>query len=144
MTKEQAKKWEKEIAFWVNGGNLWGYSSDGDWFKYTKEGMVFGGDIYVIEDKHFEARKAFALGEPIEVKCGVTPSWGSHCEYRPKPKEWYSKVSKENPILCWVKGKRNKTIPASIYKYEDDLFYDTDCYRWEFAEPIKPEECHHD
>ena len=54
--------------------------------------IVLGYDIYVIDDKHIEARKAFALGEEIEFNQCETwittgnPTWKAD-EYRPKPKE---------------------------------------------------------
>lgn len=149
MKREQAKKWLPEIIHWANGGNLWTYDEEWLEIKALMIDSLIASDIIVIEDKHFEARKAFALGKPIEIKCGVTtpwvkvytPSWDKECDFRPKPKEWYDEVSEDTPVLCWVRGERGKTIPAAIYKYENHLFYDTDSFRWMFAEPIKPEEC---
>ncbi len=95
MTKEQVKKWRPEIIYWVNGGNLWIRSNE-NWLKCDNDDLVFERDIYVIEDKHFEARKAFALGEPVEVNLtlhGITPwasvefpLWDDTHNYRPKTK----------------------------------------------------------
>ncbi len=150
MTREQAKRWQPEIIYWANDGNLWWYDKS-KWIKYDENKNLSFQELnilyYVIEDEHFEARKAFALGEPIEYsisnswrKC-EKPLFAENIKYRPKPKEWYNEVSEDNPILCWVKGNRGKILPAMVYKYEDELFYDTDSYRWVYAEPIKPEEC---
>ena len=153
MTIERIKKYLPQMIALSEGKTLWGYSGNKGWFKYKNPltNFDFKDEIIVIEDKHFEARKAFALGEPIE--CLVTsdnqwsdnsnPMWSHNVKYRPKSKEWYDNIPKEG-ILCWVKGNINKTIPVLIYKYEDEygLFYDIDSYyRWENAIPIKPEEC---
>jgi len=151
MIREQAKKWLPEITHWANGGNLW-WNDGAKWLKFNGKVHTFTGEIYIIEDKHFEARKAFALGESIEVKCGITtpfkhcvkPSWNSTCEYRPKPKHWYDTVSKENPALCWVwDNERNKKSYAEvIYEKVSDYFQSTLDNTWKNAEPIKPEECY--
>jgi len=155
MTREQAKRLEKEIAHWANGGDLW-YWSDlhKSWRRDTNKELSFNEKElynYVIEDKHFEARKAFALGDPIQHYSHATMGMGEWVDtdeivvtyryYRPKPKEWHDTVSEENPVLCWCSGKRVKKLPTLIFKYGDGLFYDTDGFRWDNAEPVKPEEC---
>ncbi len=93
MTKKEAKKWLPEITHWANDGILYVYEHiDNTW--YIKKGQTFRtNQIYVIKDKHFEARKAFALGEKIEIKTkedwviSPKPSWLDNVQYRPKPKE---------------------------------------------------------
>ena len=95
MTKEQLKKWLPEINHWINGGDLYAYGPIDDTWT-LKIGDTFRTDqIYVIKDRHFEARKAFALGEKVESRyigkddwlLQLFPTWGPYLEYRPKPKE---------------------------------------------------------
>ncbi len=107
MRREQVKKSIQEIEFWANGGNLWKYS------KRAKQWVLWLGDIYdfmqagkesfVMEDDHFEARKAFALGDPIEVSIQGSdfistscPNWnGVNNTFRPRKcydrEEWLDK-----------------------------------------------------
>ena len=98
MTQEQAKRWNKEINHWANGGRLWAYDDEDDkWRNVTEYKIDFYKDtIIVIEDKHFEARKAFALGEPIETKktydnftwgIELNPTFNDAVQYRPKSKQ---------------------------------------------------------
>jgi len=71
MTKEQIIKWLPEITFLAKGGTLWGYSSNGRWFKYKNElaHIDFKLDAKIVmEDQHFEARKGLALGKQIVFK----------------------------------------------------------------------------
>ena len=154
MTKEQAKKWLPEIHHWANGGSLWGYTKEEkEWFKYHDSELSFERDIYIIEDKHFEARKAFALGEPIEIKCGVTidwqkctiPSWNTECKYRPKYKHWYENIPKEG-ILCWVWDRddysKSNAEPIILFEKNSEYpFISNNTVGWVNAEPVKPEEC---
>jgi len=153
MTKEKIKKWEKEIAFWANGGTLWGYSPyDGNWFKYNDKKLEFERDIYVIEDEYFEARKADALGEPIEHRYNEydqweevsKASWLKGQQYRSKLKEWYNKVSEDTPILCWVKDEYNTNIHTMAIKIKSkgvNCYFDIQGMSWDEAIPVKPEEC---
>ena len=151
MTIEQAKKYLPEIHHWVNGGSMWGYTKEEkEWFKYDNSELSFERDIYVIEDKYFEARKAFALGEPIEIKfkCGVTiawqkctiPSWNSVCEYRPKYKPWYENIPKEG-VLCWVGDHDKQELVATYIISKTKYFNDLRENQWLEAIPVKPEEC---
>ena len=75
MTRTGYQKWEIEIKAWAEGtevyfyddmSNNWVNIKDPDWLEHS---------IYVIKDKHFEARKAFALGKPIECRSKST-EWG--------------------------------------------------------------------
>jgi len=108
MTKNKVKKLLPALEHFANGGNLWCYNEK-EWFKqselYTrsKEGYIDN----IIEDRHFEARKAHALGEEIESCGGMGERWrletynlwDDEMEYRPKLKEpiyewqWYEKIS---------------------------------------------------
>ena len=161
MNRENAKRWEKEIAFWGNGGNLWFLSHNNKWSKYIIVTPMFDTKdqtAFVMEDQHFEARKAFALGEPIEWADKATdwtitesPTW-ERILYRPKPKpkpeEWYDNIP-EKGILCWVWDEFEEYKIANIVintvNNEHGLFYKTDSLMgnsWRNAEPIKPKECY--
>ena len=97
MTKEELKKWLPEITFWIEGGELYVYDPIDDIWD-IKLAQTFRVDqIYVINDKHVEARKAFALDEPVEVQYrdntwheDIHPKWEWQQTFRPKPKvyEW--------------------------------------------------------
>ncbi len=155
MTKENAKKWAKEIEFWANGGTLWGFTPEEGWFEYTIA-LVFNEDIYIMEDQHFESRKAFALGEPIEYNMEasnlgwspvLSPIWYNHLIYRPKPKEWFDDIPKEG-ILCWVWDSEGVPIKRAISvicknkTVQNIPFESVTGATWRFATPIKPEECY--
>jgi len=149
MTREQAKKWLPEITHWANGGNLWYWYDNKEWVKIDNIYFETLDDIkIVIEDKHFEARKAFALGEPIEIslfndepfeRC-ENPIWNDIHKYRPKPKQWYDTVSKENPVLCHFWDTPSIKHAGHIVGYKNNMFLYRDGY-WRYAEPVKPEEC---
>lgn len=98
MTREQAIRWRTEINAFTDGAKLlvyvhamhdWTRSNNPSWREDAK---------YIIDDIHVEARKAFALGEPIESRvrnsgCDfvrtTSPIWTPSYEYRPVPKPWY-------------------------------------------------------
>ncbi len=97
MIREEVERLLPEISHWAKGGVLYWYDSDDKTWEVVENWSL---DWYievsvVIEDQHFEARKADALGEPIEVYSESTgfwgscikPLWSSYREYRPKPKE---------------------------------------------------------
>lgn len=156
MNRKQVKHNLKAMEFWGNGGNLWFYR-DGGWFIYTLDDIPFTSTErthFIIEDKHFEARKAFALGMPIEISLNgnqpwqrsTSPSWREYNEYQPKPNEWFDNIHK--PVLCWV-WNNNSTIgkqPKEIVKYceqHNTFLSNTPLVWWHNAEPIKPEECYY-
>jgi len=105
MTKNQAIELLPAIKHFAEGGNLYYYSMvDRKW--YAQDVVIISGGASelcnVIEDKHFEGRKSFALGEKVEARRldiegqtfydAITPTWDNKYEYRPKPKdihEWY-------------------------------------------------------
>ncbi len=113
MTREQAKLLSPVIKYFADGGNLWCYTTQREWIKQS-EVLLFQNYANIIEDKHFEARKAFALGEDIEKRAkyqdnstgkwytDINPTWNNiSYEYRPKPKE---------PVYEWQWiFKRNKS-----------------------------------
>ena len=107
MPRKEAKTLLPAITHFANGGELWCYIPTSDrWLQQVNVCLGKGCDISnIIKDKHFEASKADALGEEVEILINkytnewqiVThPQWGTHREYRPKPKEvyewqWYRK-----------------------------------------------------
>jgi hypothetical protein len=156
MNRKEAKRWLPEVIHWANGGELWATNEGNDWFKqgelvlneYTCAVSTFN----IIEDRHFEARKAHALGEPIEV-LGViggwstidNPTWSQSDQYRPEKKEWYENIPKEG-VLCWVWDTTSVERRASlVVKYipnDKTHNFQTTVTKWKYAEPIKPEECY--
>ena len=97
MIREEVERLLPEISHWAKGGVLYWYNSDNKTWKIV-EGWSLDWYIdvpVVIEDEYFEARKAFALDEEIEVYSDSTgfwvdcnkPLWDLNREYRPKPKE---------------------------------------------------------
>ena len=95
MNKEVIKKYIAEFNYWLNGGEVFAHTDMG-WININDSKWNWEDDIpYVIKDKHFEARKAYALGEEIEYKCYNTnykwepikdPQFIYEAEYRTKPK----------------------------------------------------------
>ena len=94
MTREAAKRWAKEIAHFGNGGDLWSYvTKHKAWVKCTNPIFDFAEckTSFIIEDKYFKMRKAFALGETIEYTIASgsfrdtkNPEWLDCCDYRVK------------------------------------------------------------
>jgi len=131
MTREEVQKLSYAITHFAKGGNLWWYNpSSNTWTIQTKlwcsrYDMENDGIINIIEDKHFEIRKAHALGAPIQCKDKVgkwdwhdTDAFGvfqDQYEFRIKPKE---------PVYEWQWIYVNKdgiinnytTKPYSSYK----------------------------
>ena len=127
MNKEVVKKYKAEFDYWLNGGVVYWTIKGDSWLKigggWDWEGTDTNNIKIVIKDKHFEARKAYALGE--EIECRNTgehnwltllenPCWLDECEYRPKPKtktivleEWYTLREVEEdfykPNIEWFK-----------------------------------------
>jgi len=92
MTREQAKKWIKEIEAFANGVDILWYSHIyTEWETQEEPNWLLDG-LYVINDNHVEARKAHALGEPVEYyesgedrwKEVSDPKWYGCNVYRPK------------------------------------------------------------
>ncbi len=156
MNRKHVKRWLPEITHWANGGELWFYQ-DKEWIKYDGGFISTSKCAYVIEDKHFEARKAHSLGEPIEVNLtlsGTTPwtiskfpVWSDMYNYRPKKKkEWHDNIP-EDGILCWVwtTDEDEGYIVAIVNKkhspaHRNWSYETTDCDTWRYAKPIKPED----
>ena len=149
MNREQIKKWLPEIIAYSEGEEILYMSNSSIWKEI--EYPSFRTDIvYVIDDKHVEARKAFAIGEPIEYSDdgGTTwadelfSTWQNDYNYRPKSKEWFDKIPKEG-ILCWVWDNYNEGIKvATMIMSKTKYFNDLRDNEWKNAEPVKPEECY--
>ncbi len=153
MTRQQAKDRADAVRFWGNGGNLWSYCL-GKWVMFTLHELDFideNSASYIMEDRYFEARKAHALGEPIEYRVPdgkwfleCSPIWNDGYNYRPKPIGWYNNIPAKG-VLCWVWNNEmlGKTV-ANVMVYDDKtrkFMSNWECQWWLFAEPIKPEEC---
>ena len=142
MNKEVIKKYFKEFTHWVNGGEVY-YTSihwtDDTWYKInpTENDSIWEDDflLYVIKDKHFEARKAHALGEEIEHrnrKSALTlewticknPLWYEFAEYRPKPKKKKTIVFEE-----WVIYFTNENIHEIVTTDDIDNYVGTNEYQ---------------
>lgn len=121
MNKEVIKKYKAEFDHWLNGGEVkvyvpqcirdkWVEASEDDWNDDAE-------NIFVIQDKHFEARKAYALGEEIESRVDDSyewfsdsvPSFSDRSEYRPKPKtktivveEWLIRFDTKEHEIIWT------------------------------------------
>ena len=88
------------MEHWANGGDLWRHVQSG-WYIYSNEDLQFNESTetsYIIGDKHLEARKAYALGKPIEYKDihgrwrplgKYEPEWSHTIEYREAKPEWF-------------------------------------------------------
>lgn len=159
MTREQAKERLNVIEFWANGGELYRYNRTlKQWVRYDIGDMDFtskGETCYIPKDRHFEARKAFALGEKIEYRKegekewriwerNCAPSWGIEYEYRPKKKEWWKYASEETPILCYVWNNMetyDNNYGLIIKKRLNGPFVTTTGLEWKNAKYIRPSEC---
>ena len=106
MTRQEAKGLQEAFNHFANNGNLWHALSPDKWCIQDELNIrTTSPTENIIEDHHFEARKAFALGEEIEWLTNPnrgsmylpewlstsSPDWDDDTEYRPKPKlvyEW--------------------------------------------------------
>ncbi len=157
MTKRNATNWGKAIEFWGNGGNLWYWDANFEkWEKYEYDAEIeFSSNrelFYIMEDKHFEARKADALGEKVEfinnegrwMDCNDNPEFRANGKYRPKKREWYDYASPENPILCWTFNCDYIRVPVEIVGYEKGSMnpFITVNGRYDAStRPVTPNEC---
>jgi hypothetical protein len=94
MTRLQCKELQEAFNHFANGGNLWRYNNRLNEWKIQTTIEPVNKESNIIEDQHFEARKAYALGEEIEYRISIHYPWSSTNkpnwttgEYRPKPKE---------------------------------------------------------
>ena len=145
MIREEVKRLLPEINHWANGGVLYWYDSDDKTWRVIKNwSLDCLIDVpIVIEDKHLEARKAFALGEEIECKNKLvscigqipeqygtwhTPAigdmWKDTAKYRPKPKEpiyewqWIHKLSDEYGYKMTKEWMTETTVNPTWIKFE--------------------------
>jgi len=123
MTRVRAKKWIEEIKAFANGADILCYTRSSKAWDTVKYPYWEVDAIYVIGDKHVEARKAFALGQKIELRTQAgwydiaKPTWDTDDIYRPKPK-WEPKLGEmimvkysmedgwvEREFICRTKNK---------------------------------------
>ncbi len=134
MNKKETKKLLPAITHFADGGNLWRYNNRLKKWESQTTVEQLNKESNIIEDKHFEARKAFALGEPVEVNLtlhGITPwasvefpLWDDTHNYRPKPKE---------PVYEWQwVYKINKT-----YHLTDIFYTEEEANDWSKFEPSR-------
>ena len=105
----------KALQALAKGTNVWAFSANGRWFKIKPSSQI--GDrtgTLIIEDAHFEARKAHHFGHKIEaalitysershVKWEVVenPMWSSRHVYRRVNLEWYENTNNlGKAIIC--------------------------------------------
>ncbi len=156
MNKFDAKRWQKEINYWLDGGDLWYFDDVSGWLLRTGN-LAFtqtSDTSYVIGDSHLKARQADALGEPVQFKSPGKwldvkdkPSWHQNDTYRPKPKEWYDNIPKDG-ILCWVWDSEGVPVKRSVWivrkadHSQPIPFEAVTGATWRYARPVKPEECY--
>jgi len=97
MTREKVKELLPAITHFANGGELWYVSKVTHTWRTQSELWVNTGGVVcnVIEDEHFEARKAYALGGEVEYRTEGSKHewhiadelWLNFMQYRPKPRE---------------------------------------------------------
>ena len=139
MTREEAKELHEAFNHFANGGDLWFYNPDiNRWYKQDNLYDKARPDICnVIEDKHFEARKAFALGEEIEYKREhfdrwhiiKDASWNDKIQYRPKLKEVYE--------WQWACRERGNYSLTDYYTEKQALDYCSGCMKFEPSKRIR-------
>jgi len=132
------------MKWFVNGGSLWWYDEiTKEWFMHNNEELGWyhqSNFCYIIEDKYFEERKQYALGEIIECrlvnsvnerdwrKC-IIPLWLDAYSYRVRKEpvyewQWYDtphlnevyELSKEHWTetevnnISWTKFEPSKRV----------------------------------
>ena len=108
MTRENINRWMEEIKYYGSGGTLYTYIDFQNAWVQIEGSISFTGTekfSYVMEDEHFEQRKAYALGKTIQTMnfqgdwqdVPIEPRWSSNTVYRVKPK---SAVKMNMKDLC--------------------------------------------
>jgi len=144
MTKKQAIELSPAIQHFAKGNDLYYYSRvDEKWYKQDII-ILFGGvpEIQnIIKDKHFDARQAFALGQPIECRQDNTsvpwdtlhknqiPLWRDDMQYRPKSTE---------PVYEWQWAYiEYEDYVMSEYHTEEETSEDHDWIKFEPSKRIR-------
>jgi len=138
MTKEQAKELLPAITHFANGGELVSCRTDKEWFEqsqvYINTEHLHCSNI--IQDKHFEARRAYALGEEVQTRHFGTDKWVAckmpaflrTTQYRPKPKEVYE--------WQWAYIEYEDYV-MSEYHTEEETSEDHDWFKFEPSKRIR-------
>jgi len=125
----------KEIAAYGNGKDILNYDRSGKFWFTVKEPTWSIYSLYVIDDKHAIARKAYALGKPIEFSCpkgnGWTtikdePAWFDDCEYRPK-EEWKPKMGDTIMVSSYYKPTWEKAEFICMTKRDNRYICHSTC-----------------
>ena len=157
MNREETRKWFKELEAFAQGEELYTYNEHSkEWYHVVGSGFNLT-DIIVIQDEHFEARKAYALGEDIECRDnGISgwskvlsePFWSKGVSYRPKGAAWEAYATQENPILCWVwtddkdEGKYAARVCYIDMNTDRNWKYETvDAETYKYARPLTDRDC---
>jgi len=152
MTRERAKELLEVIEWWLNGGNLWYCNHYGIWIKIDDNyDLEFSNDslYYVIEDKHFESRKAYALRKPIEyrlensntawnlLKC-ENELWLQFYEYRVYRPKWYEIEKNIGKVIMVRDDSYKRWVPRIFmeYKLGDSYPFKTDKLSWKLGRLI--------
>ena len=153
MTQKLINDLLPAITHWAKGGKLWYYDDMLGWTEYNSANTptfnTSDKKCYIIEDNHFEARKAFAFGESIEERYNEyyewievkKPLWTIGEQYRSKSKLWYHNIPKEG-ILCWVGDHNKQELVATYIISKTKYFNDLRENEWLEAIPVKPSECY--
>jgi len=159
MLLENAQHNKESICEWINGKSLWNYNDTLKvWEKQTGD-ITFNlkdKKVYVIEDQHFDIRKAFALEQPIEKKHknsemwvdAIIPEWSKEYDYRLKY-DWKSTLSPLKPLPCWVGDSKtqldSKKHVALITAFTDTAVFVTvnSDKKWPFAMPLDDTDVFH-
>ena len=75
MHRSEYQKWKVEIEAWANGAEVYVYDKIFNTWVNIKDPDWSADELYILKDKHFNARKAFALSKPIECRNKNT-EWG--------------------------------------------------------------------
>ena len=146
MTREQAKKNLEAIAFWAEGGDLWGFDK-GRFTRYGKNAeLFFMSSAYIMEDQFFECRKAMALGDTVQVSSNgrdwfdkTEKTFYPNLTYRIKKKEWYEKKENVGKVVMVRDRDSDEWLVAIFTGYEEHRFKTGDV-KWKQARLLTPDE----
>ena len=148
MTITECKIAVLAMQHFVNGGNLWYWSEvDKKWctqIEFILPSSMGIIRVYnIIEDEHFEARKAFALGGKVEIEAHNNvwadcehPTFIPACKYRPKKPVyewlWYANI--------FVDGRKQTKVTRQYHTTLESVESKENCFHiWVKFESSKRE-----